>query len=74
MKRSIFLGLVAISVWMNFSSALADQKASFYVNLGFSYYKLGKYQEAVEQFKLVLERSSDENLRTEATRYLEMLE
>ena len=59
MKRTIFLGMTAILIWMIFSSALADQKAAFYVNLGFSHYKLGKYQDAVEQYEKVL--SLDKN-------------
>jgi len=61
MKRSIVLGLAAISIWFCFSSAAAGQKAAFYVNLGFSYYKTGKYQMAVEQFEKAL--SLDKNYR-----------
>ncbi|MCP4623290.1 MAG: tetratricopeptide repeat protein [bacterium] len=43
------------------SSALEGQKAAFYVNLGFSYYRVGKYQETVEQFENAL--SLDKNYR-----------
>ena len=34
-----------------FFTATAAQKAAYYVNLGYSYYKQGQYQEAVEQFE-----------------------
>ena len=59
MKRPIFLGLATILVWITSSSAAADQKAAFYVNLGFSHYKTGQYQKAVEQFEKAL--SLDKN-------------
>ena len=59
MKRSIVLGLAVISIWVSFLPAAAGQKAAFYVNLGFSYYKTGQYQMAVEQFEKAL--SLDKN-------------
>ena len=36
--------------------------------------KQGKRDDAIQQFKAVLERSNDEKMRSEAERYLEMLE
>ena len=45
-----------------------------YLNLGLVYMKQGKRDDAIQQFKAVLERSNDEKMRSEAERYLEMLE
>ncbi len=45
-----------------------------YVNLGLVYMKQGKRDDAIAQFKSVLGRSTDEKIRSEAERYLEMLE
>ena len=59
MKRPFFFGLVAIVVCAHFPSAVAAQNASAYVNLGFSYYKLGKYDDAVEQFEKALALDKD---------------
>ncbi len=45
-----------------------------YVNLGLVYMKQGKRDDAIAQFKSVLGRSTDEKIRSETERYLEMLE
>ena len=54
MKQFIFISLATFLVWINNSSAAADQKAAFYVNLGFSHYRMGEYQKAAEQFEKAL--------------------
>ena len=59
MKRQFFFGLVAIVVWITFPLAEANQQAVSYVNLGLSYYKLGKHEDAVKQFQKALDLNSD---------------
>ena len=56
MKQKFFPLLMPIIVCFFLLSSWAEgnEKASFYVNLGASYYKLGSYEEAVEQFHKAL--------------------
>jgi len=58
MKRQFFVALVAI-MFIAFALAEANQKASFYVNLGISYYKQGKYEDAINQFQKALDLDTD---------------
>jgi Tfp pilus assembly protein PilF len=45
-----------------------------YLNLGIVYMQQGKKNEAVTQFKFVLDQSKDDDLKASARRYLEILE
>ena len=59
MNRLLFFGLAAIMICILHPLTEAAQKASSYVNLGVSYYKTGKYKEAVQQFEKALALNTD---------------
>ena len=49
---------MTLLVWC-LSAVNAEEKASFYVNLGVSYYELGNYDQAVKRFQKAIELDPD---------------
>ena len=82
--KELFLGAVEKQIGKDQTAQYAERILKYaeatpkffepYLNLGIVYMQQGNKADAIAQFKLVLEQSNDEELKTSARRYLEILE